>query len=127
MVANLGKTPLSSSLLCHVLLGGLGAGLFVPRYTIQRASQVVLVVKNPHANAGDIREAGLTPGSERSPGGGHGNPLQYSCLENSMDKGAWRATIHRAAKSQTRLKRLSKHAHSCLYLFVYFSLQLCQF
>ena len=47
-------------------------------------SQVVLVVKNPPANAGDIRDVGLTPGSRRSPGGGHGNPLQYSCLENPM-------------------------------------------
>ena len=48
---------------------------------------MVLVVKNPPANAGDVRDAGLIPGSGRSPGGGHGNPLQYSCLENSMDRG----------------------------------------
>ena len=47
------------------------------------------VVKNPPANAGDIGDAGLIPGSERSPGSGNGNPLQYSCLENSMDRGAW--------------------------------------
>ena len=65
------------------------------------ASQVVLVVKNPLASAGDIRDMGSIPGSERSPGGGHGNPLQYSCLENSMDRGAWWATVHRVAKSQT--------------------------
>ena len=52
------------------------------------ASQVVLVVKNPPANAGDIIDAGSIPGLEISPGGGHGNPLQYSCLENSMDRGA---------------------------------------
>ena len=53
------------------------------------ASQVVLVVKNSPANAGDVRDKGSVPGSERSPGGGHGNPLQYSCLENPMDRGAW--------------------------------------
>ena len=50
-------------------------------------------------------------GSGRSPGGGHGDPLQCSCLENPVDRGAWRATVHRVAKSQTRLKRLSTHAH----------------
>ena len=65
------------------------------------ASQVVLVVKNPSANARDIRDTGLIPGSERSPGGGHGNPFQYSCLENPMDRGWWWATVHRVAKSQT--------------------------
>ena len=71
------------------------------------ASQVALVVKNPPANAGDIRDMGSVPGSEvsgRSPGGGHGNPLQYSCLENPMDRGAWWVTVHRVAKSRTRLK-----------------------
>ena len=61
---------------------------------------MVLVVKNPPAN---VRDAGLIPGSGRCPGGGHGNPLQYSCLENAMDRGAWRATVHRVAKSGTRL------------------------
>ena len=69
-----------------------------------RASQVALVVKNPTANAGDTRDMGSIPGSGRSPGGGHGNPLQYSCLENPMDRGAWRATVHGVAKSQTRVK-----------------------
>ena len=64
-------------------------------------SQLVLVVKNPPANTENIRDAGLTHGSGRSPGGGHGNPLQYSCLENPMDRGAWRATVHRFPKSQT--------------------------
>jgi len=62
---------------------------------------VVLVVKNPPANAGDIRDAGLTPGLGRSPGGGHGNPLHYSCLENPMDRGALQARVHRVAKSWT--------------------------
>ena len=60
----------------------------------------MLVVKNPPANAGD---SDLIPGSARSPGGRHGNPLQYSCLGNPIDRGAWRATVHRVAKSQTRL------------------------
>ena len=65
------------------------------------ASQVVLVVKNLPANAGDVRDAGSISGSGRSPGGGHGNPFQSSCLENLMDRGAWRAVVLRVAKSQT--------------------------
>ena len=68
-------------------------------------SQVALAVKNLLANAGDLRGAGLLPGLRRSPGGGHGSPLQYSCLENLMDRGAWRATVHRVAKSWTWLKQ----------------------
>ena len=68
------------------------------------ASQVALVVKNLPASAGDMRVVGSTPGSGRSPGGGHGNPLQYSCLENHTDRGACQATDHRVAQSQTRLK-----------------------
>ena len=67
---------------------------------------MALVVKNVSANAGDAREIGLIPGSGRSPGGGHGNPLQYSCLENPMDRGAWRAAVHGVAKSWTRLSNL---------------------
>ena len=62
------------------------------------ASQVVLMVKNLPANAGDN---GLIPGLGRSPGGGHGNPIQYSCLENPMDRGAWWAMVHSVAKSRT--------------------------
>ena len=57
------------------------------------------MVKNPPANAGDIRDIGLIPGSERSAGGGHDNPLQYSCLENPMDRGAWQATVRRVTKN----------------------------
>ena len=64
------------------------------------------MVKNSPANAGGVRDSGSIPGSGRSPGGGHGNPLQYSCLENSMDRGAWLAVVHGVAKSQTWLKRL---------------------
>ena len=62
---------------------------------------MALVVKNPPANEVDVRDAGLITGLGRSPGGGHGNPLQYSCLENPMDKGAWQATVHRVAKNGT--------------------------
>ena len=65
------------------------------------ASQVVLVVKNPPANTGNIRDAGYIPGLGRSPGGRHGNPLQYSCLENPIDRGGWWAIVHRVAKNQT--------------------------
>ena len=65
------------------------------------------MIKNLPADAGDLREAGSIPGSEGFPGGGNGNPLQYSCLENPKDRGAWRATVHRVTKSQTGLKRLS--------------------
>jgi len=68
------------------------------------ASQMALVIKNLSASSGDLREAGSIPGSRISPGGGHGNLLQNSCLENPMDREVWRATVHRVAKSQTRLK-----------------------
>ena len=68
-------------------------------YYFGGASQVVLVVKNPPAHAGDIRDAGYIPESGRSPGVGNGNPLQYSCMENPMDSGACRATVHRVAKN----------------------------
>ena len=61
------------------------------------------VIKNPPANAGDVRDVGSTPGSGRSPGGGHGNPLQYSCLQNPMDRGVWWAAVHGVTESQTRL------------------------
>ena len=60
---------------------------------------MTLVVKNPSVNAGDIRVMGSTPGLGRSPGGGHGNPLQYSCLENLMNREAWWATVHRVTES----------------------------
>ena len=63
--------------------------------------QVVLVVKNLPANVEVIGDTGSMPGLGRSPGGGHGNPLQYSCLENPMDRGAWQAMVHKVAKSWT--------------------------
>ena len=65
--------------------------------------RVALLVKNPPASAGDTRDMGLIPGLGRSPGGGNGNPHQYSCLDNPMDRGAWQATVHGVAKSQTQL------------------------
>ena len=67
----------------------------------------VVVVKNPLANVGDARDTCSIPGSGRSPGGANGNPLQFSCLEHPMDRGAWQATVHGVAKSQTQL---SEHA-----------------
>ena len=73
-------------------------------YVFKRASQMALVVKNPPANAGDTRDAGSIPGLGRSPVGGDGNPLQYSCLENPMNRRAWPVTVHKVAKSWTQLK-----------------------
>ena len=74
---------------------------------------MALVVKNPPTYAGDIRDVGSIPGSERYLGGGNGNTLQHSCLENRMDRGVRQATVHRVTKSRTRLKQLSMHA--CMY------------
>ena len=71
---------------------------------------MALVVKNLPTNAGDTRDTGSIPASGRSPGEGNGNPFQYSCLENSMDRGDWQTTVHAAAKSQTRLSE-HKHIH----------------
>ena len=71
-----------------------------------------LVVKNPPANAGDMRDSGSNPGSGKSPGEGHSNPLQYSCLENTMDREARWAAVNRVAKSWTQLKQLSMHAQN---------------
>ena len=100
---------------CHALLQGifptygLNPGLPHCRWIFYhlshqgRASQVVLVVKNPPANEGAARDTGSISSSGRSPGEGHGNSLQYSCLENLMDRGTWWATVHAVAKSWTRL------------------------
>ena len=95
---------------------------------------MALAVRNPPANAGDLRDAGSFSGSGRSLGGGQGNPLQYSCLGNPMDRGTWRATVHEVTQSWTRLKQLSTHApqegtkegfgyksvyvHMCIHTFV---------
>ena len=77
-------------------------------------------VKNPPANAVDTGPTGSIPGLGRPPGGGHDNPLQYSCLENPMDRGAWWATIHRAAQAWIQLKQLSTHS---FVLLLFLSLQ----
>ena len=84
---------------------------------------MVLVVKNPPANVGDLREVGLIPGSGRFPGGGNGNPFQYSHLENSFDRGAWWATVHGVAKIWTRLsisinKNIVYYICMCVYICV---------
>ena len=71
------------------------------------ASQVAPVVKNSLVKAGDIRDVASIPGSGRSPGEGNGNPLQHSYLENSMDRGAWRATVYGVTKSWTQLNNFT--------------------
>ena len=76
---------------------------------------MALIIKNSFANAGDTRDVGSIPGSGRSPRGGHGNSLQYSYLKNPVDRGAWRATVHRVVKSSTQLKRFSMHAPMYVY------------
>ena len=68
--------------------------------TVVQHDRVEPVVKNPSPSAGDVRDMGLIPGSGRSPRGGHGNPLQYSCLENLTDRGTWWAMVPRVSKSQ---------------------------
>ena len=84
---------------------------------IQGLSQVALVVKKLPANAGDIKDMGSFPGSERSPGGGHSNPLQYSCLDHPIGRGGWWAIVHRVSKSQTWLKclRTDMYIKNCLW------------
>ena len=86
-------------------------------------SQVVLVVMNLPANAGMSRDVGSIPGSGRSLGEGTGNPLQYYCLENHMDRGAWRATVHGVAELDT-LKQLSTHAYEHMHNFYYLKMLL---
>ena len=86
--------------------------------SIFRASHVALVVKNAPSNERDIRDLDSVPGLGKSPGGGYGNPLQYSCLENATVRGAWWAKVYVVTKSWTQLKRLSMHAcmqASCIF------------
>ena len=89
-------------------LSDLWQQMFMYCLRFYRASQVALVVKNLSTNAREARDIGLIPGSGRFPGVGSGNSLQYSCLENSRNRGAWQATVHRAAKSWTRLSIYSQ-------------------
>ena len=84
-----------------LLLPSLPFLLFMKMQALLWASQVALEAKNLPTNAGDTKDCSLIPGSERFPGVGNGNLLQYSCLENSMDRGAWQATVHVATKSWT--------------------------
>ena len=87
---------------------------------------MALVVKNQPANTGDPRDSGSTPVWGRCLGGGHDKPLQYSCLDNPMDRGAWRATVHRATKSRTRLKQLSMHTQYInTFLFYSYTFHFC--
>ena len=75
---------------------------------------MALLLKNLAFNAGYIRDVGSIPGSGRSPGGGHGSPLQYSCLENPTDRGAWQATVHRVTKSDTTEETEPEHKSEIL-------------
>ena len=77
---------------------------------------MVLLVKNPPVNAGDIRDPGLIPGLGRSPGEGNGNPLQYPCLENLMDRGAWWAAVHGAVKQSDMTEQLNNNNNQYIYL-----------
>ena len=96
-----------------ILLGGYIFKIIYLLDYLSSVTQVALVVKNPLANVGDVGDNGSIPGSGRSPGGGYGNPLQYSCLEDPVDKRAWWATVHRVPKSwNTQMKQLSTHASS---------------
>ena len=85
----------------------------------REGQMVVLTVKHLPASAGDLRNSGSIPALGRAPGGGHGNPLQYSCLENPMDRGAWQATVHRVAESDTTeatehtTQHVWAHTHNC--------------
>ena len=118
--------PLSVGSICNYFLPywGLDFILFIVSFAVQTLESVLVgwtnslftqsegfangsVDKEPACNAGDTGDEGLIPVSGRSPGGGHSNPLQYSCLENPVNKGDWWATVHRVAKSRTRLKWLS--------------------
>ena len=93
--------------------------IFATAFYWMWASQVVLVVKNPPANAGNARDMSLITGSGRSPGEGNGNTLQYSCLEDSMDRGAWWAIVHGLTKSQTWLSDYSWKLHNFVFFNTY--------
>ena len=92
-----------------------GTGLFCCNLTLKRSFPGGSVVKNPPANAGGMGDTGWIPGSGRSPGEGKGNSLQYSCLGNPMDRGAWRATVHGVTESD-RTERAHTHIHTRTHL-----------
>ena len=86
--------------------------------SVLTASQLALGIKNWPPNARDLRDTGSIPGSGQAPRGGHGNPLQYSCLENPMDRGAWWATVHGATK-ESDISEVTQHTcHETLKCFV---------
>ena len=94
---------------------------YINKYlNINGASQEALLVKNPPVNAEEIRETGSIPGSGRSPGEGNGNPLQYSYLEEPIDRGAWRAIVHGVTKNQTWLKQLNTLMQILIYLYLFY-------
>ena len=103
--------------------------------TLLSSSQLALVVKNLPASAGDVKDVNSIPGSGKSPGGWYGSPLQYSCLEDSMDGGAWQATVHGVTKSRTQLKWLNMHEHLnkikmlnlilCTFTTIFLNYKLC--
>ena len=112
---NLG--PISHFLFISVDTIFLGGNIFIYGYLGGRTGfPGGAVVKNPPANAGDVRDVGSIPGSGRSPGEGHGSPPQDSCLENPMDRGAWLATVHGAAKSWTQLSAAHMEIGHTLYV-----------
>ena len=84
-------------------------------------SRVVLVVENPPADGREVKDSGSVPGSGKCPGGEHGNPLQYSCLENPVDRGAWWLMVHRVTKSWTQLKRISTHTYHIFFIYSFVS------
>ena len=96
---SINKTKLNNGLTFNSAVLSLSGHAFGPSHS--SAPQVVLLIKNPPANAGDRRDLGSVPGSGRFPGGRYGNPLQYSCLENPTDRGAWWTIVQGVAKSQT--------------------------
>ena len=100
-------SPLDSQLLsCHALVRVVSKRYSHPNLLTSLEFSGSFAVRNPPAMQ-EMQETGSIPESGRSPGGGHGNPFQYSCLENPMDRGAWKAVVHRVTESWTRLKRLS--------------------
>ena len=123
------KQPLWFEFSMYLLVVGIlvKRALFKCMYFSSWASKVVLAVKNLPAKAGDLRDSSSIFGSGRSPVGGHGNPLQYSCLENPIDRGAWQVTVHRVAKSWTQLKWLSTHKSTFKMLLCYISLSVYYF
>ena len=111
---------------CHLLLQGifltqgLNPGLLHCRQTLYHLSyQAGKVVKNLPANAGDTRDECLIPVLRRSPGGGHRNPVRFSCLESPMDREGWWAMVHRVAKSWTQLKQLSTRSCTSWVMALY--------